>query len=128
MSKLIIFDLDAVTYAVSGPQIIQDPTDRMLYPGVKGRIDKLKREGWTMMIIANQTHCDWQRIAARDLTIGKHFRMYRENKTVSSTTFRIKEIEIKRFFLDIRTMSGGWFYLGLDDDVLARDKDYDQAI
>ena len=128
MPKLILFDLDSVTYTDSNSQLIQDPTDRMLYPGVLGRLNKLRRAGWAMGLVANQTDCDWQRISARDLTIGSYFRMYREDKTISNTTFRTKEIEIKRFFLDIRTMSGGWFYLGLDDDVLARDKDIDQAI
>ena len=118
MSKLIVLDLEAIA----------SPIDRCLYPGVAGRLVKLRSNGWTTMIAANQTDCGWEEIEAKDLTLGCHFRVYREDGIKSNKEFTVMELKKKRIFIDVRTTNLGWFYLGLDDKVLRRYKSIEQAI
>lgn len=128
MSSLIVFDLDSVTYRVSGPQLIQDPADRILYPGVYGRLNKLRSQGWTQAIISNQTCCDWQKIAGVDLKPGMYFQLFGEDGFLEGQTFMARSIEADHRVLKIRTISNELFYLGVNNKVLARHKMIEQAI
>ena len=128
MSSLIVFDLEALTYRVPGPQLIQDPTDRILYPGVYGRLNKLRSQGWTQAIVSNQTCCDWQKIQGTDLTPGMYFQLFGENGFLEGKTFIAKKIEADHRVLKIRTISNEWFHLGANNKVLARHKMIEQAI
>lgn len=128
MSSLIVFDLESLTYRVPGPQFIQDPTDRILYPGVYGRLNKLRSQGWTQAIISNQTCCDWQKIAGVDLKPGMYFQLFGEDGFLEGETFIAKKIEADHRVLKIRTISNELFYLGVNNKVLARHKMIEQAI
>ena len=127
MSKLIVFELEAITYLVPGPQIIQN-TDRVLYPGVMGRINKLKSQEWTMAIVSNQIGCDWQEIAGVDLKPGMYFQLFGEDGFLEGITFVVKRTEADHRVLKIRTISNELFYLGVGNKVLARHKMVEQAI
>lgn len=118
MNKLLVLTLDAITAL----------GDRHLYPGVCGRLNRLRSQGWAMAIISNQPDCDWQIIEARDLVVGSFFCMYRENGTVSSTTHTVKTLEYKRYFVDVRTSNLGWIYIGLDEKIMTRTKTIPQAL
>ena len=128
MSKLIVFELEAITYLVPGPQIIQNHTDRVLYPGVMGRINKLRSQEWTMAIVSNQIGCDWQEIAGIDLKPGMYFQLFGEDGFLEGTTFIVKKTEADHRVLKIRTISNELFYLGVGNRVLARHKMVEQAI
>lgn len=128
MSSLIVFDLDSLTYRVPGPQLIQDPTDRILYPGVKGKLSKLKLQDWTIVIISNQIGCDWQKIPGASLKPGMYFQLFGEDGFLEGKTFIAKTIEADHRILKIRTISNELFYLGASNKVSARHKMIEQAI
>ena len=118
MSKLLVLTFDAIT----------GPADRHLYPGVCGRLNRLRSQGWTMAIVANQPDCDWQIIEARDLVVGSYFCLYREDGTVSSTTHTVKTLEYKRYLVEVQTLTLGWLGIGLDEKVMTRTKTIPQAL
>ena len=128
MSKLIVFELEAITYLVPGPQIIQNHIDRVLYPGVKGKLSKLKSQNWAMAIISSQTDCDWQKIPGANLEPGMYFQLFGEDGLLEGRTFIVKRIEVDHRVLKIRTISNELFYLGASNKVLARHKMIEQAI
>ena len=118
MSKLLVLTLDAITAR----------GDRHLYPGVVGRLNWLRSQGWMMVIVSNQPDCDWQVVDARDLTVGSYFCMYRDNGTLSNRTHSVESLEHKRYFVDIRTASLGWLWIGSDEKVMTRTKTFNQAL
>lgn len=118
MPKLLVLDFTAIV----------NPIDRHLYPGVIGRISDLRSAGWTMAIVSDQSDCDWQNVPAKDLTVGAHFRLYKEDGMRSSQSHSVKAFQHRSIFTEIRTTSGGWFCLGLNDEVLTRSKTIKNAI
>jgi len=128
MSSLIVFDLESLTYRVPGPQFIQDPTNRILYPGVYGRLNKLRSQGWIQAIVSNQIGCAWQKIPGASLKPGMYFQLFGEDGFLEGKTFIAKTIEFDHRVLKIRTVSNEWFHLGASNKVLARHKMIEQAI
>ena len=126
MPSLLVVDLDAISDHVPGPQLLPIPTDRVLYPGVLGRLRFLRSRGWKIQIVSDQTACDWQKIPCFDLSAGSHFRMYHPSGEVRGTTYTTVSIEVGKA-LSIWT-TDTLLLLPLGNHVHARDKTIDQAI
>lgn len=126
MRSLLVVDLEAISDHIPGPQLLPIATDRVLYPGVLGRLNFLRSRGWKISVVADQTACEWQKIPCFDLSAGSHFRLYHPNGAVKGMTYTTVKIEVGKA-LSIWTTEA-LLLLPLGNHVHARGKTVDQAI
>ena len=123
MTDLLVLDLEAVSSRIPGAQVIS-PIDRVLYPGVMGRLAYLRSKGWTIAIVADMPECDPTEIPCIDIRVGSHFQVQDDSGVI--LIHSAVKVEISRI-LKVWT-NEGMILMTLGNRVLAQGKTIDQAI
>lgn len=129
--KLAVLDKDGtLTQPISGARFPQNPQDQGLMPGVRGAIDRLRADGWSLAIASNQGGCDWFEVSAITLRVGQRFQIMDSDEGenfFSGDIFTAESIGASGPYLCIETTTQD-FDFGKDDRILVQYKTIESAI